>query len=127
MRHMIWTFAVLSSVACGVGTARCWAQQPTGMNSTPRSPFANTGYNRPTVSPYINLGTNSNGLSNYQTLVKPMIDDRQALERQNAALSQLQRQRGIAPQSNPRDADPNGRQGVRYFHYSHYYNKPGQR
>jgi hypothetical protein len=77
----------------------------------------------PTVSPYVNLGTNSNGISNYQTLVRPMIEERATLERQSAALEQLnQRMRG----AKGRDGlGPEGRasqpRSVRFMDYSRYF------
>lgn len=120
MRRLLLGMLLMGGI--GWGATGAWAQQPTGMNSNNRTPFAATGYARPTVSPYVNLGINSNGVSNYQTLVRPMIDERQALERQNATLSQLQqRMGGQAPQGNSREQAANGRPGVRFQHYSHYF------
>ena len=56
------------------------------------------------VSPYLNLGVAPNGLSNYQTLVKPMLDEQDALTRQSQNLQQLQKQirRGPARPECPR-------------------------
>lgn len=90
--------------------------------------FINPGLNyinsRPTVSPYLNLlNNNSLGFPNYQTLVRPEIDARDAIVRQGASLQQLQQQF--------RESSGGGRQyapgqsrtghGSRYMNYSHYY------
>ncbi len=50
--------------------------------------------NGPTVSPYLNLlQSNSQGLNtNYQTIIRPMQDQQNALQRQGAAVQQLQQQ-----------------------------------
>jgi hypothetical protein len=88
----------------------------------------NPGYNylqsRPTVSPYLNLlNNNSFGIPNYQTMVRPEVEARDAINRQGASLQQLQQQF--------REASQGGRQyqpgvsrtghGARYMNYSHYY------
>jgi hypothetical protein len=73
------------------------------------------------------LGVNQNGLSNYQTLVRPMIEEQESLQRQSANLQRLQRQmRDSQRKQDP--LDPTGANGrpqsaVRFMHYSHYYNK----
>jgi hypothetical protein len=49
--------------------------------------------NGPTVSPYLNLLQNNNlGGANYQTLVKPLIDQGNAIDRQGGGLQRLQQQ-----------------------------------
>jgi hypothetical protein len=84
-------------------------------------------YNSPPVSPYLNLGINpSSGLSNYQSLVRPMIDEREEMQRQTTTLQQLQLQVrhgqiGSALKDS-KGQDPNERPGAKHFmHYSHYY------
>jgi hypothetical protein len=60
-----------------------------------QTPFSdiNTGVLRPSVSPYLNLTNQRNsGISNYFTLVRPQIQAREALVRQQAQISQVQRQ-----------------------------------
>jgi hypothetical protein len=91
-------------------------------------------YNRttdpaPTLSPYVNLGINPNGLSNYQTFVKPMIDDRDALRTQSSNLLQLRQQLGDPRTAkNERgarnEAKPGTQLKVRFMHYSHFYGTP---
>ena len=50
-----------------------------------QAPFSNTAVNRPVVSPYLNLlNQNSAGTSNYYTLVRPQIQAREELVRQQA-------------------------------------------
>src|SRR4029079_6348897 len=48
---------------------------------------------RPAVSPYLNLlNTNRFGISNYQTLVRPLIEQREAAQQNQANIQQLQQQ-----------------------------------
>ena len=92
-----------------------------------RDVFGRAAYSSPTVSPYVNLGTNPNGLSNYQTLVRPMLDEREAKRAQDEAIhvARLQsrdtrdRREGAAVRSE--DAPRSGQAPVRFMHYSHYY------
>ncbi len=49
--------------------------------------------NGPTVSPYLNLlQQNAAAPTNYQSLVKPLINQNDAIQRQGSALSRLQQQ-----------------------------------
>jgi hypothetical protein len=51
--------------------------------------------NGPTVSPYLNLLQNNNQLNSqptYQSLVKPLLDQQSAIQRQGNALQSLQQQ-----------------------------------
>jgi hypothetical protein len=84
-------------------------------------------YSSPPISPYLNLGVNpNNGLSNYQTLVRPMIDEREEMLRQTATLQQLQRQVrhgqiGLVSKDS-KGQDANERPGAKHFmHFSHYF------
>jgi len=77
---------------------------------------------RPTVSPYLNL-VMSDALSQtvgtaggYQTMVKPLVDSRRAINANSAAISQLEQAQsvyGVVPRSK-------NQAGV-YRNYSHYY------
>jgi hypothetical protein len=78
-----------------------------------------------TVSPYVNL-TTGGGLSNYQTLVRPLIEEREELNRQWSALDELNRQVRGTPLPNNRGpirpgAGNRSPSAVRYMHYSHYF------
>jgi hypothetical protein len=90
-------------------------------------PYKSAIFSRPTVSPYLNLGTSANGLSNYQTLVRPLIAEREAIERQSDTLDRLDRQiQGAAATGDWREVERISRsarsqQGVRFMHYSHYF------
>ena len=81
---------------------------------------------RPTVSPYINLVDNTSGLSNYQTLVRPLIEEREELNRQWTELERINQQmNGMAgavrrPESGPMGTGKRST-AVRYMHYSHYF------
>ena len=87
---------------------------------------ATTPYTSPRVSPYLNLGVNASGLSTYPTLVRPMIDDQDAIARQSAEIDRLERQlrsgrgaqnRGAAS----RDSKGTGGGPARFMNYSHYF------
>jgi len=81
--------------------------------------------NGPTVSPYLNLLNNNNniGLPAYQTLVKPLVEQQNAIQRQGNSIQRLQQQVG-----------PGGTRGgggttghMTYFmNYSHYYSRPAR-
>ena len=79
--------------------------------------------NGPTVSPYLQLLNNQNnfGLGTYQSLVRPQVEQRQAINRQGAELQQLERQSRRTSQS--RDGARLRATGhtTRFFNYSHYY------
>ncbi|REK11584.1 MAG: hypothetical protein DWQ37_13810 [Planctomycetota bacterium] len=116
MRYTMLIGAVASVAALFATPAR--GQVPRGEPSrasvaTDRFAAVNTS----PVSPYLNLGTTSSGLSNYQTLVRPLIEEREVLRQQWAALEQLnQRLHGKgAPPLQPKS-------NVRFMHYSHYFN-----
>jgi hypothetical protein len=77
--------------------------------------------NGPTVSPYMNLLNNNNQLNTspvYQSLVKPLIDQRSAIQRQGNGLQQLQQQVASG-------AGGGGGRGTghttHFMNYSHYY------
>jgi hypothetical protein len=74
--------------------------------------------NGPTVSPYLNLlQNNSQGFNSYQTMVKPIIDQNSALQRQGGAIQQLQQQ-----VNNPAGGGRRGTGHATYFmNYSHFY------
>ena len=82
-------------------------------------------YTAPVVSPYLNLGLTSTGLSNYQTFVKPMIDEQNEMMRQSTSLQQLQQQRQIQDgQASRESQNTSGRprpKSATRFNYSHFY------
>ncbi len=85
-----------------------------------RGGVGNDNPNGPTVSPYLNLLQNNNrGITNYQSLVKPLINQNDALRRQGGAIQQLQQQQ----------YQTGGGRGTgvhSYFmYYSHFY-QPGR-
>ena len=76
---------------------------------------------RPTVSPYLNLVTadalGQAGIGGgYQTLVRPFVDQRRAINANAAAVSQLQGQMSRGGGTGA----PVGTSG-RFMNYSHYY------
>jgi hypothetical protein len=89
-------------------------------------PFSDISAIRPTVSPYLNLLRNtSGGISNYHTLVRPQIQARETMLRQQAQINQVQRQ---AQRGQPGGVPVRGSQEIRgtghetaYLNYLHYY------
>ncbi len=90
-------------------------------------PFSNSIPLRPAVSPYLNLvtGNNNNGVSNYLTQVRPQIEAREQLIRQQAQINQVQRQ---VQRGQPGGVPVRGSQEIRgtghetaYMNYLHYY------
>ncbi len=74
--------------------------------------------NGPTVSPYLNLlQSNNAGVTNYQSLVKPLIDQSSAIRSQGRAINQVQRQLYSGVNA---AASPSGR-GSHFMFYSHFY------
>ncbi len=121
MRRPIIIFAIV----CG-GT---WLPTTVVVAQNMGGTYTNYTYTPPAVSPYLNLTMNANGLSNYQSLVKPMLDEQDALSWQSANLSQLQQQmrQGRAPavqgprDSSGRETSSRQRPAGRFMNFSHYY------
>jgi hypothetical protein len=83
-------------------------------------------YNRPTVSPYLNLlNTDRFGVSNYQTLVRPLIEQREAAVQNQANIQQLQQQFQTSQMAAARRGGGGGPRSTghpsRYLTYLHYY------
>jgi hypothetical protein len=94
------------------------------------SPYGNgrgtsSGLNGPTVSPYLNLfQINSQGLIPYQSLVRPQIEQQDALNRQAGAIQQLQQQVNTPSGGGGGGGRQTGH--TTYFmNYSHFYRAPG--
>ncbi len=90
----------------------------------------NSLYNRPTVSPYLNLlQPQGGGLPNYQTLVRPAIDQRRRNQDTNRQIAELQ---GVVAANNVRDQRgetqfrPTGH-ATGNFYYSHFFPLMSQR
>jgi hypothetical protein len=76
----------------------------------------------PTVSPYLNLvGSQLGGVTNYQSLVKPLINQDRAIRYQGNSINALQRQ---AAQRGG-GATTTGHASF-FMNYLHYYQVPGQ-
>jgi len=76
---------LMALVMTQVASAQFPAYRPPSIN-----PLSNA-INRPTVSPYLNLLQRSgNGMPTYQTLVRPMVEQRQQAARNAAQIQQLQ-------------------------------------
>jgi hypothetical protein len=83
-------------------------------------------YNRPTVSPYLNLlQTNRFGVTNYQSLVRPMIEQQQLNVQQQTNISALQQQFQASSMATGRADALGGMRNTghptRHFNYLHYY------
>ncbi|MBI3839631.1 MAG: hypothetical protein HY288_17050 [Planctomycetia bacterium] len=78
--------------------------------------------NGPTVSPYLNLLQSNNQLNsvpNYQSLVKPLIDQRNAIQRQGNSLQHLQQQ--VASGAGGGVGGRGTGHTTHFMNYSHYY------
>jgi hypothetical protein len=111
-------------LACGIASlmlsATAVAQSPATVN-----PYrARMATPPPTVSPYLNLNVDSNGLSNYGSLVRPMLTQRAMMEKQREQ-EQLQvrpqlaqgRSTGQVAETKP----SSGRASGTFMNYSHYF------
>jgi hypothetical protein len=110
--------AAIAAVTLVATSQTASAQYVTGRSD---SPFG------PTTSPYLNLLQNNNqfnAVSTYNTLVKPIIDQGSAIQRQGSGLNRLQRQvnSGFANMAAPQAAAPQGRGGY-FMYYSHFYSQ----
>ena len=87
--------------------------------------------NGPTVSPYLNLLQNNNQLNGqptYQSLVKPLIDQQSAIQRQGNSLQQLQQQ--VRTQGGGAPSQRATGHTTFFMNYSHFYpnaTRPQQR
>jgi hypothetical protein len=120
MRQFLWLLAALGVLLLGGSTEQAWAQRPQTIGGT----YAGTSDNPvgPTVSPYLNLLTrNQQGIVPYQTLVKPLIDQRNAIQRQGAALSQLQQQVYTAGPGGATGTPGATGHATFFMNYSHFY------
>jgi hypothetical protein len=126
MLHSIAKVALLGAFCWLAATSTAAAQSMRPFDPPGRNRLNSPMENRPTVSPYINLVDNSSGLSNYQTLVRPLIEEREELNRQWTELERINRQmNGMAgavrrPESGPMGTGKHST-AVRYMHYSHYF------
>ncbi len=81
----------------------------------------NDNPNGPTVSPYLNLLQNNNPLNpvtNYQALVKPLINQGNAIQQQGNAIRQLQQGPGGGV---PSYGGPQTGRHTYFMYYSHYF------
>ncbi|MEX0679721.1 MAG: hypothetical protein WD063_21810 [Pirellulales bacterium] len=80
----------------------------------------------PTVSPYLNLLQNNGfGVTNYQSLVKPLINQGNAIQQQGHSIGNLQRQ--VSQQAYGAGGTRRGTGHATYFmNYGHYYMNYGQ-
>jgi hypothetical protein len=109
---------------CGIAglvlTETSSAQSPATVN-----PYrARMTATRPTVSPYLNLNVDSNGLSNYGSLVRPMLTQREMMEKQREreqlqARPQLAQGRSTGQVAETKPAP--GRSSGTFMNYSHYF------
>ena len=94
-------------------------------NGAVRDAYNGRGTSNLTVSPYVNLGLNPNGLSNYQTLVRPMIDQREYSRAQTEQLQQprpaARAARNAREQADESAENQKPRASVRFMHFSHFY------
>lgn len=114
---MRWERVALAVLVFGTLASAATAQAPRAGNlQVPQRRGQFTAIGDSPVSPYLNLGTTSSGVSNYQTLVRPLIEEREALRRQWAALEQINQD--LRGKSAPPLRQPNA---GHFMHYSHYF------
>ncbi len=114
------SMAIAVVVSLGIWQQTAAAQRPNAQ------PYFASGAPAPTVSPYLNLGVNENGLSNYPSLVRPLLNDREARARQAAAFEKTRLQAHMPIDGRAAGAavgrDTNERsQSRRFMYYSHYF------
>jgi hypothetical protein len=104
-------FALLVVACLAVGARQAHAQR--GSTDNPVGP---------TVSPYLNLlNNNSSGVTNYQSLVRPLIQQGNAINRQGNDLNRLQQQVS-SQRASAASNTPNATGHVTLFmNYSHFY------
>lgn len=114
----------LACVGLSIFTGESYAQRNAGLRT------ARSILSRPTVSPYLNLlQPQGYGLPNYQTIVRPMIDQRARNQETARQLSSLQ---SAVVENNVRDQRgevmfrPTGH-ATGTFYYSHFYPLLSQR
>ena len=120
MRNTAATWLIIGGLLCVLTAPIAQAQRPP-------NPLRPRGLqNRSTVSPYLNLGVSSNGISNYGSLVRPLLNEREAQAQQ--AMNDARRRAGIGPrqQANrtssfapPSESPAMGQS--RFMNLSHYY------
>lgn len=112
--------AVLIALGGLVGSADAQAHKPTRN----KRPFEDMNLARPAVSPYLNLlNSQSTGITNYQTLVKPQVQQLATARRQGAQINQLQKQVAARPTSGTQGSEslrPTGHHST-YQNFSHFY------
>jgi hypothetical protein len=113
--------SVIACAAIAMGFLMCQAALGQGMQFG----AAAAPYSRPTVSPYVNLAArNQFGISNYQTLVRPMLE-----QQAQAAAQQQPSIRNPLPPIRLTEAQlgrrPTGQRTAsrsdRYMNFSHFY------
>lgn len=116
----------LAAIAVVCGVICLDLALPAVAQERPTNVYAATAPINPSVSPYLNLGVNSNGLSNYQTQVLPLLNERDAFAQQAAISQRLQHQvrqqpggRGASESNGQAANDRNS--GRRFMNYSHYF------
>jgi hypothetical protein len=117
--------AALAFAGLSLCADECFAQRNNAYRRT-----QNSLYNRPTVSPYLNLlQPQGGGLPNYQTLVRPAIDQRRQNQDTQRQISQLQSSVAASTAQEQRGEvtfRPTGH-GTGKFYYSHFYPTLNQR
>ncbi len=117
LRRLLLTLMVVACFAAGSRPAE--AQQYRGTTDNPIGP---------TVSPYLNLLNNDAfGTTNYQSLVRPLVQQGNAINRQGGQLNRLQQQ-VTSQRAAGGGYAPSATGHVTFFmNYSHYYQAPAER
>ncbi|MHB1033367.1 MAG: hypothetical protein ACYC35_14350 [Pirellulales bacterium] len=116
-------FAALVGCLVLVAAEASFAQAPSPYNRQYPTRYQPS---RPTVSPYLNLFRNGNSAAmNYQTLVRPQINQENTNQQERATVQRLQQQLGDVSQTvygaaAARSMRTTGHRTV-FLDYSHYY------
>jgi hypothetical protein len=119
-RHALQNGVVLVCALTFGSVGMVQAQTPASVRADARAAMY---YDRPSVSPYLQLlNTQPSGLSNYQTLVRPLVEEREARMRQGMSLQRLQRQANQAVFASDGAVAPSrAAQKPRHMYFSHFY------
>jgi hypothetical protein len=111
MKHAIILLAV------GIGSSLFAAD---AMAQAPRRPVPSS---RPTVSPYLNLLNNNNpNVTNYQSLVRPQVNQARVNSNQAAQINRLQAKKPSSGNAGNESLRSTGHQAT-WNYYSHFYPK----
>ncbi len=115
----VFTIVYLGAICLPV-LKKAEAQSPTV------NPYRTRTASTPTVSPYLSLSVDANGVSNYSTLVRPMLSQREWVARQMAEeqlRTRPQLAQGRSSGSAAKEDAQRDRSAGSFMNYSHYFGR----